>query len=220
MNIKIADRAVPRITLPLTTPAERIFAAYTHITALRNSPEWAAAAEVQSAATAWSTETDNLDASTVSIADLESKLATARTSHLAVLRRWEVRKRATLNAVNAYCDGSKDRVQQFGLSVLTRAAPSAATVPEGLRGKRSKMIGTATVVWTTRRGNHGFMVQYATDPTIAATFSAPVVSLKGKFELTGQTPGATISFRVLALDPSVPTRQTEYTPWVAVRVSS
>jgi hypothetical protein len=41
-----------------------------------------------------------------------------------------------------------------------------------------------------------------------------------KFELAGQTPGATIHFRVLALDPSLPTGQTEYTPWVPVMVSS
>ena len=220
MNNKIADHAVPRITLPLTTPAERVFAANTHIAAFKNSPGWAEAVEVQAATATWSTETDNLDASHNSIAELESRLAAARTNHLAVLRRWEVRRRGALNAVNAYCDGSKDRVQGFGLGVLTRTAPSETTVPEGLRGRRSKVIGVATVVWTTRRGNHGFMVQHATDPTDAATFSAPIMSSRGTFELTGQTPGATIHVRVLALDPSLPTGQTEYTPWVAVRVSS
>jgi hypothetical protein len=137
-----------------------------------------------------------------------------------VLRRWEVRRRGVLNAVNATCDGSKDMVQGFGLGVVGRTPSPPAVVPEGLRGKRSKAVGTATAVWTTRRGHRGFLVQYTTNPANPDAFSAPIASAKAKFELTGQTPGATIYFRVLALDPSLPTGQTDYTSWVAVTVSS
>jgi hypothetical protein len=220
MRRKIADRAVPCLTEPSKTPVEKVAAAHIHIAALKNSPDWAASTEVQAATAAWSTETDNLAACNATIADLETKLATARTNQLALLRRWDVRRRGVLNAVNATCDGSKDMVQGFGLGVLGRTPPPLAVVPAGLRGKRSKTVGTATAAWNTQRGNHGFLVQYTTNPANPEAFSAPIASSKGKFELTGQTPGATIYFRVLALDPSLPTGQTDYTSWVAVTVSS
>ena len=181
MKRKVADQAVPSLTEPNTTPAEKVSAGAVHITAIKNSPNWAASAEVQSATAAWSTETDNLDASNKIIAELESKLATARTNQLAVLRRWDVRKRGVLNAVNATCDGSKDMVQSFGLGVVGRTPMPQAVVPEGLRGKRSKRVGAATVVWATRRGNHGYLVQYTTNPADAAVFSAPTLSSRGKF---------------------------------------
>lgn len=220
MNTKVVDRADPLLTESSETPVEKVSAASTHIAALKNSPHWATATEVQPATAAWLAENDHLDASNKTIADLESKLAKERSRQRTVVRRWEVRKRGVLTAVNATCDGSKDMVQAFGLGVLTRTPAPPAIVPEGLRGKRSKTVGTATAVWTTQRHNHGFLVQYATDPENAATFSAPIVSSKGKFELAGQTPGALIYVRVRALDPSLPTGQTEYTRWVAVMVSS
>lgn len=87
MKKKVADRAVPSLTEPNDTPPEKVSAGVVHITALKNSPTWAASAEVQSATAAWSTENDNLAASSTIIAELESKLATARTNQLAVLRR-------------------------------------------------------------------------------------------------------------------------------------
>jgi hypothetical protein len=220
MKTKAVDRAVPLLTEPSQTSTEKVSSAIVHIASLKNSPDWAAATEVHTAAATWLTENESLDASNKTLADLENKLTKARSHHRAVLRRWDVRKRGVLNAVNATCDGSKDMVQGFGLGVLQRTPMPQATVPEGLRGKRSKTVGTATAVWTTRRGNRGFLVQYATDPANPATFSAPIASSRGKFELTGQLPGATLYVRVLALDPSLPTGQTEYTSWVAVMASS
>jgi hypothetical protein len=106
------------------------------------------------------------------------------------------------------------------MSVSQRRAAPAPVVPEGLKGRRSKKVGVATVVWKAQPGSAGYLVQYASNPADAATYAAPVVSAKVTFELTGQTPGAMLSFRVAAVDPSSPQRQTEYTPWITVRVSS
>jgi hypothetical protein len=217
---KVVDRAEPVLTKPSNTPAEKVSAANIHIAAVKNSADWATATEVQTAAAAWSTENDNLAAGNKLVAECKSTLAAAQANLLTLKRRWELRKNGLLNAVNAVCDGSKDKVQGFGLGVVVRKPQQAAEVPEGLRGKRSKTVGTVTVVWPTRRHNRGFLVQYATDPANPATYSVPRASSKGKFELAGQTPGATIYFRVLAFDPWSPNGQTDYSPWVAAMVSS
>jgi hypothetical protein len=74
---KFADHAVPRLTEPADTAAEKVSAARTHITAIKNSPHTPSAPEVETATAAWNTETDNLDANNKTIADLTSRLAVA-----------------------------------------------------------------------------------------------------------------------------------------------
>ena len=220
MSKIVIDRAVPVLTEPSQTPAARIAAGTVHIAALRNSPEWASAPEVQTATEGWLVENDSLDASVKAIAELESKLSAARSAQVAAMRRWDTRKRAVLSAVEAACDGSKDQVQRFGLAVATRKPLPLAVVPEGLQARRSATAGVASVVWTTRKGNRGYMVQHATNPDDPSTFSAPIISSKGKFQLSGQTPGETLYCRVKAIDPDLPNGQTDYTTWVAMMVSS
>jgi hypothetical protein len=41
---------------------------------------------------------------------------------------------------------------------------------------------------------------------------------KTRFALPGQTVGATLHVRALALDPALPNGQSDYTPWVATIV--
>jgi hypothetical protein len=217
---KVADLAVPILTEGSETPTDKVSAAIVHITAIKSSPEWATAPEVQTATAAWETVNTKLDENNTLIADLESQLKKARTSQLAEVRRWEVRKRGLLTAVNAVCDGSKDRVNAFGLGVQQRTSQPQAGVPEGLRARRSKTVGKATAVWNSRPGHYGFMVQYATNPADAATYSPPIVVSRAKFELARQVPGSKVYVRVLALDPSLPTGQTEFTSWVAVTVTA
>ncbi|WP_044250087.1 hypothetical protein [Chondromyces apiculatus] len=220
MSKKVIDRAVPVLTEPSDTAAARIAAGAVHITALQGSPDWAASPEVQAATSAWLAENESLATVTSTIADLENQLAIARATQRTQLRRWDAHKRAVLSAVETACDGSKDKVQRFGMGVATRTAAPTAVTPEDLRAKRSTTPGVASAVWATRRGHHGFLVQHATNPEDPATFSAPLMSARGKFDLAGQRPGTTVYCRVLALDPDLPNGQTDYTSWVAMTVST
>jgi hypothetical protein len=217
---KNADLAVPILTQSAGSATEMVSAANTHIVTIKLSPDWATATDVQTATTAWETENTRLDEQNQLVAELENKLKTARSNQRALMRRWDVRKRGLLSAVDAACNGSKDKVQAFGFGVQQRTALPLAEVPEGLRGRRSKRVGTATAVWNAPRGHQGFIVQYATDLTNPATYSPLIMVSRGKFEVTGQTPGSKVYFRVLALEPSLPTGQTEFTPWVEVMVSA
>lgn len=216
VNLALATLAGPsRTTIP-----EMVSLAHAQITAIYNSPDIGVATEVKASADAWAIENDNLEAIHKNVQDLINQLALARASEAGALRRWKARKRGTVAAVTTFCDGSKDQILSFNFAVAGRTPYPLATVVQGLQGKRSNTVNTATVVWKTTRGNQGFMVQYATDAADPATYSAPISSSKGTFVLTGQTPGATLYFRVLALDARLPTGQTDYTPWVAVTVSS
>jgi hypothetical protein len=107
----------------------------------------------------------------------------------------------------------------FALDVAKRSETPLETVPENLRGIRGEP-GTATAKWKTHSGNRGFMLQHAAEVANAATHSTPAYVSAGSFVLDGQTPGATIFFRVAACDPRLPGGQTAYTPWVPVMVSA
>jgi hypothetical protein len=61
---------------------------------------------------------------------------------------------------------------------------------------------------------HGFVVQWATDANAPATFSMPVVSTKRKLTLSGLPHGASLSFRVAAIDPASATGQSPWSAWV------
>jgi hypothetical protein len=63
------------------------------------------------------------------------------------------------------------------------------------------------------------MVQHATDPANPSTYSTPQSSSKASFVLHGLPPTTTVHFRVLALDPRLPTGQTDFCGWLAVMVT-
>jgi len=48
----------------------------------------------------------------------------------------------------------------------------------------------------------------------------PILCKRARFTLSGEALGAALSFRVLALDPSLPNGQSDYTPWLAVTVGA
>ena len=51
-----------------------------------------------------------------------------------------------------------------------------------------------------------------------AAQSSQIAITQARYHLTGQTPGATIYFRVLACDPDLPNGQSAYSGWVAILV--
>jgi hypothetical protein len=221
MPITENDHATARFTEPMDTEAQKVSAANTYIAAIKLSPNWTAATDVQTAIGFWSTETANLDAGAKLIASLEKQLEAARTAQLATLRRWNQRRQGVLYAINVFCDGSKDKMLTFSVALATQGEHTEAGVPVGLIGRTVRKTGVASVEWfATPRNRTGFMVQHATDTTNAATYSAPIVCSKRSFDLTGQTPGAIISFRVLALDPSLPAGQTSWSAWVTAIAST
>lgn len=219
---KIIDQAIP--VMPEGTKASiattKIVSAYTLIAAMKGSPGWPAATGVQDATLAWETDTKALEANHQHIGDLLAELAAARANELTLLRRWGASKLGVTTAVRAYSDGSKDKVLSFHMSVAQKGPTLEATPVQELRGKRSKAQGEVGVAWKPQRAAHDYMVQHCTNPADPATYSTPTTCSKASFELTGQVPGATIHFRVVALDPNLPNGQTDYTPWVPVMVSS
>jgi hypothetical protein len=223
MSTKAIDRATARFTETMVTPAEKVVGAGTAIAAIKASPSWPlpGAADIQTLVGFWTTETANLSTGETLIAALEKQLATARSNQLATLRRWGLRRQGVLNAINVFCDGSKDTMTTFGVTVAGLVPHVGASVPVDLKSMKSKAPGIAGVKWYgTPENRAGFLVQHATNTADATTYSATVPSTKRSFKLPGQTPGATIYFRVLAVDPTLPGGQTAWTAWVAAVVSA
>jgi hypothetical protein len=84
---------------------------------------------------------------------------------------------------------------------------------------KSKTGDRAGFRWDPTPGAKGYVLQHATNPADATTYSAELPISDSKFWLTGQTRGATISFRVLACDARLPGGRTAYTAWVPVLVT-
>jgi len=193
-----------------------------HIAAIMASSSWGlpAAAEVQTATQSWATETANITAGEALIAKLEKQLETARSDQLAILRRWGLRRQGVLNAINVFCDGSKDVMKTFGVAVATDAPHVEPGVPVDVQPIKSRKTGLAGVTWYgTPENRSGFQVQHATNTADPTTYSTPIACSKRSFYLSGQLPAATIYFRVLAVDPLLPGGQTAWSPWVAAVVS-
>jgi hypothetical protein len=219
MTISKADRATARFTARMETEAEKVSGAQAQITSIKASTNWAAATAVQTATNAWATETTAVDTGAQLIASLEKQLGVARTNQLVNLRRWTLQRQATLNAIDVFCDGSKDTMLTFGVAVAARTAHAPASVPVGLMSRKGKVSRTVAWEWFLTPMNHyGFMVQHATNVADATTYSPPTACSKRSFKLTSQTPGTTISLRVMALDPALPTGQTDWSAWVPIMV--
>jgi hypothetical protein len=107
-----------------------------------------------------------------------------------------------LGAVTAVCGGSADRVKAFDPDVFTRTRLGALAAPTDLAVGPGKVTGEVLAPWLGGPGTHGFLVQHASDPTKAATISAPVPCTKQKLTLAGLPAGASVSFRVAAIDPT------------------
>jgi hypothetical protein len=221
MTDKKADHAIARFPEPMETETEKVSGAETHIAAIKASVNWAAATGVQTATNAWATETTAVDTGAQTIASLEKQLGVARTNQLANLRRWTLQRQAVLSAINVFCDGSKDTMLTFSVEVATSTAHDPASTPVGVLTRKSKVSGAVAWQWLlTPKNRYGFMVQHATNVADATTYSQPMVSSKRSFKLLLQTPGTAISLRVMALDPALPTGQTNWSAWVPNVVSA
>jgi hypothetical protein len=215
---KKADRATAVPAETMVSRKEKIDGGHKQIAAILASKDIAQAPDVSAKAGEWSVVIDGWEANGKQIAALELKIETLRANEPVFARRWDTKKRATLGAVTDFADGSIDTVKGFGCGVLSHAPLPPAEVPQNLHDGHSKISGTALAAWDPTKSNHDFMVQYTTNLADPATFAAPVLSSKASFKLSGQAPGATIQFRVQALDPKLPGGKTDWTAWVPVIV--
>jgi hypothetical protein len=208
------DRAVATIRQPSGTDALKASCTATVTQAMKASPNWAAATDVQSAVAVWTKDATALAANATTIANLRAQLATAEALQLTLRRDWSASRQQVISTVTVFCGGSADKVKGFNLDVVTHARIGTLAVPTALTVNPGKVLGEVVAKWARGLAKHGFVVEHATDPSNAATISAPTVVTKISFKLEGMTQGANVSFRVAAVDPASPTGQTGWTTWV------
>jgi hypothetical protein len=182
--------------------------------AMKQSPDWAAATTVQTAVTAWSKAADAIEASAAGIANLRAQLSNAEATLASQRHDWAVSRVQVTTAVTLFCGGNADKVKGFDLDVVTHARIGLLGAPIDLTVNPGKDVGQVLGAWAKGVAVHGFLAQHATDPNTAATISSPVPCTKPKLLLSGLTSGASISFRVAAIDPASPTGMSPWSAWV------
>src|SRR5580704_6009077 len=82
------DRATATIRKASGNDTTKVSTTRTVTQAMKQSPDWAAATDVQTAATVWSKAADALEASTKDIANLRAQLKNAEAAHASLRRDW------------------------------------------------------------------------------------------------------------------------------------
>jgi hypothetical protein len=208
------DRAVATVKKSTATDALKVSVTSSVSQAMAQSPDWAAATDVQTAVKAWSADAVAIGANAQAIAGLRAQLAIAEAKQNGLRRDWAASKMQVVSAVTVFCGGSADKVKAFDLDVVSRTRLGALGAPIDLTVNPGTAVGTVMSKWSKGLARHGFLVQHATDPTNAATISAPTPSTKPRFTLTGMPTGATVSLRVAAIDPASSTGMSPWSPWV------
>jgi hypothetical protein len=208
------DRAVATMKKATGNDALKVSTTRSVTQAMKQSPDWAAATDVQSAVTTWNKSADAIEASAKEIANLRAQLKNAEATLASNRRDWLASKKQVTGAVTVYCGGSADKVKGFNLDVIAHAKIGLLGVPIDLTVNPGKDVGQVLGAWAKGLARHGFLVQHATDPNTPATVSAPVPCTKPKLLLSGLTPGASVSFRVAAIDPASPTGMSPWSAWV------
>jgi hypothetical protein len=208
------DQAVATIKRSTGTDVEKVAVTHALAQAMPASPDWATAPALQVLVKAWDGTATSIDAQAKVVAGLRAQLRTAVATQASLRRDWKVGRSQVLGAVTSVCGGSADRVKAFDLDVLTRVRLGALAAPTDLAVGPGKVTGEVLASWLGGLARHGFLVQHASDPSNAATISAPVACTKQKLTLAGMPAGASLSFRVAAIDPASPTGQSPWSAWV------
>jgi hypothetical protein len=216
------DRATPTLKKPTAdTPAALVTSTNEAVVKITGSPGYAAAStDVVTNTKALGTASTNLDANNQAKTKAAAALAQAEKNEPPLVRRVGAARRALIGAVDVFADGSKETVLGLGLEVETPQPAPEAGLPENLRPMKVLKSANASTRWDPMPGAHGYLLQHATNPSDATTYSAALVVTRARYRLAGQTPGQTIYFRVAALDTKLAGGQTAYTAWVAVIVAA
>jgi hypothetical protein len=207
------DRAAPAIHKSKKTDAEKIEVTRSTSKAMQQSPDWANAADVQTAVKSWNQTSDDLEANAKAIADLRHQLLLAVTKQRTIRRTWRARTLQVLSNVNVFSDGSADTIKGFSLDV--RGTPGSHAALVELTVTTGKTVGTVLAAWPKNGARHGFMVQHATDPSNSATYASAQPSTRAKYTLGGAPSGSTVYFRVAPIDPKSASGQGPWSAWAA-----
>ena len=181
---------------------------------MQSSPDYLASAALQTAAKAWSAEAANIDAEAKVVAGLRAQLKNANASLATHRCDWQVAKVQVTSIATGLCAGSPDRVKALNLDVVAHARIGALGAPTGLAGTPGTGNGEVDLAWAKGTAIHGWLVQYATDPSNPTTVSAAIPSTKRKLTLSGLPHGVNVSFRVAAIDSASPTGLSPWSAWV------
>jgi hypothetical protein len=209
------DKAVPTITKPKKTDVQKVSCTRTTTQAMQQSASWATATDVQGAVKAWNKNADDLEANTKTIAAIKEQLKAAEAKQRTIRRSWRASTQQVLSTVNVFCEGSADLVKGLGVEVRSRTAAGALDAPADLTLATGKEAGEVGFHWLKGKATHGFVVQHATDPNNAATYSAMVPCTKTRYTLDGQPSKSTVYGRVAAVDPTSPSGLGPWSVWAA-----
>jgi len=213
---KAPQRAKPLFKSPRATDAQKVALTQSQATAIKASPDWNSAPQVQAVVGTWTTAATAVAQNAAAVAGLVDQLKTLRLSHRVLLQQWAAQTKQVLSVIDVFCDGDVAKLHGFGFDAAVRNAPSALAVPTDLITHPGKLSGQAVVAWKiVGPRDHGFLVQHATDAANPATYSTPIASTKRKFTLIGAQPASVVHFRVAAIDPSSATGQTAWSDWVS-----
>jgi hypothetical protein len=185
---------------------------------MQSSPDWSASPALQAVVKTWSAAATSIDAQAKVAAGLRAQLKNTLATLASLRVDWQVAKTQVTSTATSVCAGSPDRVKALNLDVIVYARLGALAVPGGLSASPGTASGQVDLVWTRGDATHGWLVQYATDPATPASFSAAIPSTKRRTTLSGLPHGATLSFRVAAIDPASATGMTSWSAWVPATV--
>ncbi len=214
------DHATPKITEPMETSEEMVTIGNEVIAQINASTGITNAAEVQANVKAWGLVLTARGQNNTNKANGRAMVTQAETAEPALMRRCKVRRNLVLGAIQSAGDGAAQVVQGFNVEVEVRKTAPLAGVPLNLRPMKKRTPTYASVRWDLMPGARGYLLQHATNPADATTYSPQISLTATRYHLTGQTPGTTVYLRVLACDGRLtPTGQTAYCAWVAVLVT-
>ena len=215
---KPASHVSPVTKGPRGTDAAKVDLTRNHTTSAKNSPDWAAAPDVQTAFIAWNKVADALDANGTSITSLRKQLSDAESSQHTLRIQWVACARGVLTAVALFTGGAAKLIVSLGFGTRSHNALGPLLAVEGLTAALGKLAGETLITWLRGDAQHGFLVQHATDPANQATWAVPVPCTKVRLLLDGLPPGSVVHVRVCAIDPSVKGGQAPWSPWIAATV--
>jgi len=123
-----------------------------------------------------------------------------------------------VSTVQVFSGGSADVISSLGFQVKGAPVSDLYPAPAGLTVKTGKDHGTVSALWKRGPARHGFVVQHATDPANAATYSATQPCTKSKCIISGLPSGTVVHVRVAAVDPRAPSVQSPWTDWATATV--
>ena len=209
-------RVRPSIGKPTSTDAQIVGTTQSSTAAMKASPDWSNAPNVQTAVTAWNGAANDVATNAATIAQLKDQLRAAVAKQHTLRQAWSVATKQVLTSVDTFCANSLVKIQGFGLVGVTHALQPLLDAPTGLATSPGTMPGEARLTWPKGLATHGFVVQHATDMGNPATYSPSIPCSKTKFTLTSAGPsGSSVYFRLAAIDPHAASGQSPWSAWIA-----